>query len=212
MIELFGADYSVYVRSARLALAEKGVDYSLVPVDVFATGGPPSDHLDRQPFGKIPAFRHDGFSLYETGAILRYVDEAFTGPDLQPRDVQARARMNQILSILDAHAYPTLVWGIYVERVAKTRDGSPADEVTIASAMGRARTIVSTLEGLTQEGPFLLGQQLTLADCHAVPMLALFHESEEGEFLLRCAPRLSDWLMSFRTRDSFTATMPADQS
>ncbi|MHA7777801.1 glutathione S-transferase family protein [Roseibium sp. M-1] len=209
MIELFGADYSVYVRSARLALAEKGVPYRLVPIDVFAPGGPPSHYFAVQPFGKIPALKHDGFTLYETAAILRYIDEAFDGPDLQPEVPRARARMAQILAILDNHAYRTLVWDIYVERASKTRNGAPADEVRIASALGPARTIVEALETLTDAGPFLLGDRLTLADCHTAPMLALFEKAEEGRLLLRSAPKLSAWLAGFRERDSFVATEPA---
>jgi glutathione S-transferase len=53
---VYGARYSVYVRAVRMALAEKGVAYRLVEVDVFAPGGPPAEHLARQPFGEIPAF------------------------------------------------------------------------------------------------------------------------------------------------------------
>ena len=107
-----GAPYSVYVRAVRLALEEKGVPYEIVPVDIFATGGPPPEHRARHPFGKIPAFEHAGFRLYEAGAITRYVDEAFPGPRLQPEDPHGRARMNQIISILDSYAYRTLVWDI----------------------------------------------------------------------------------------------------
>jgi Glutathione S-transferase, N-terminal domain len=77
---VFGAPYSVYVRAVRLALEEKGVAYELVPVDIFAVDGPPSEHLTRHPFGKIPAFEHTGFCLYEAGAITRYIDEAFCRP------------------------------------------------------------------------------------------------------------------------------------
>ena len=90
---LYGALYSVYVRIARLALEEKGVAYQLSEVDIFAEGGPPPGHLARQPFGRIPAFEHDGFELYETGAIARYVDEAFEGPALQPTEPRARAHL-----------------------------------------------------------------------------------------------------------------------
>ena len=130
---LFGAAYSVYVRIARLALAEKGVAYRLVEIDIFAEGGPPAEYAARQPFGRIPAFEHDGFRLYESGAITRYVDEAFAGPPLQPQDPRGRARVNQILSILDSYAYRTLVWDIYRraraggrERPrARTKPGSP---------------------------------------------------------------------------------------
>ena len=113
---VFGEPYSVYVRTVRLALEEKAVNYELVPVDVFASGGPPPEHKARHPFGKIPAFEHAGFRLYEAGAITRYLDEVFPGPRLQPEDARGRARMNQIISILDSYAYRTFVWDIYVER------------------------------------------------------------------------------------------------
>jgi glutathione S-transferase len=82
---VFGAPYSVYVRSVRLTLEEKAVDYDLVPVDIFAAGGPPREQVARHPFGKIPAFEHDSFRLYEAGAIARYIDEAFAGVPLPVR-------------------------------------------------------------------------------------------------------------------------------
>jgi len=51
----------------------------LVEVDVFAETGVPKEHLTRHPFGRIPAFEHNGFHLYATGAIVRYIDDAFPG-------------------------------------------------------------------------------------------------------------------------------------
>src|SRR4051812_44225486 len=108
---LFGARFSVYVRIVRLALAEKQVDYELIELDVFAPHGPPADYLaERHPFGRMPAFEHDGFRLYETGAITRYVDEGFAGPALQPASPRMRARMSQVISVLDSYAYRPMVW------------------------------------------------------------------------------------------------------
>lgn len=118
---LYGATYGVYVRIVRLTLLEKEVLYGLVPVDVFTLGGPPKDHLERHPFGRIPAFEHAGLTIYETSAITRYIDEAFDGPALQPVDAAYRARCNQLVSIADNYAYPNLVWGIYVELVSKPK-------------------------------------------------------------------------------------------
>ncbi|WP_421983726.1 glutathione S-transferase family protein [Roseibium sp.] len=209
MIELFGADYSVYVRSVRLALEEKGLDYTMSPIDVFAPEGVSEDYLSLNPFGKIPTFRHGDFVLFETDAILRYLDEAFDGPRLQPSVPRDRAVMNQILSILDAYAYRTCVWEIYVERVEKTRGGAAADEVRIASALGEARKIVGTLETLIASEPFMLGSDICLADCHAAPMLHLLEQAEEGAMLLKRAPKLARWLEMMRARQSFQKTAPA---
>ena len=57
---LYGAAYSVYVRAARLALVEKGVEYALVEVDIFG-GAVPGWYAKLHPFKRIPAFEHDGF-------------------------------------------------------------------------------------------------------------------------------------------------------
>lgn len=202
---VFGAAYSVYVRAVRLALAEKGVAYRLEPVDVFGQGGPPAEHLARHPFGKIPAFDHEGFTLYETGAITRYVDEAFAGPALQPAAPTARARMNQAISILDHYVYPILVWGIYVERVVAPLAGRAPDEDKIAHALPRAWACLDALEALGEEHQWLAGPDLTLADLHAAPMFDYFVLAPEGEALLEERPRLSAWWARMAARPSLQA-------
>jgi glutathione S-transferase len=204
---LFGAPYSVYVRIVRLALAEKGVTYRIEEIDIFAPGGPPADYLARRhPFGRIPAFEHDGFRLYETGAIARYVDEAFAGPALQPSAPRGRARMNQIVSVLDNYAYRTLVWDIFVERVRAPAQGRQADEAKIAAALPKARICLAALSELMGENPYLAGPNLTLADLHAAPMLIYFHMAAEGVRLLGETPSLAAWLERMAGRSSSRAT------
>lgn len=204
---VYGATYSVYVRTCRMALAEKGVPYTLVPVDVFAPGGPPAEHLARQPFGKIPAFEHDGFALYETGAITRYVDEAFDGPPLQPADPKARARMTQAIGLQDGHVYPDLVWGVYVERIEAPARGRATNEARIARLLPKAETCLAALEALAN-GAWLAGDQLTLADLHAAPMFALFRRAPEGAAMMPRYPRLETWWAAISDRPSFIETTP----
>jgi glutathione S-transferase len=190
---VFGAAYSVYVRIVRLVLAEKRVAYRLQEVDVFAPGGPPAEHRARHPFGRIPAFEHDGFRLYEAGAIARYVDEAFPGPHLQPADVRRRARMNQAISLLDAYGYRTLVWDIFVERVRAPEQGRNPDEARIAAALPQAATCLATLQELMDGLPWLAGDRLTLADLHAAPMFAYFTMTAEGRDLMARHATLLRW-------------------
>jgi len=205
---LFGADYSVYVRIARLVLLEKGVDHELVPVDIFATDGPPDWYADLHPFGKIPAFEHKGFRLFETSAIERYVDEAFEGPPLQPSDPQTRARLNQIIGLLDAYAYRSMVWDIYVERISKPKGGKAPDETRIAAALPVARACLSTLTRLKSPGRWLLGDQLTLVDLHAAPIFSYFLKAPEGRTMLASFPALQVWWDHISVRPSFTASEP----
>lgn len=203
---LFGAAYSVYVRIVRLTLAEKGVAYRLVEIDVFAPEGPPQEYRERHPFGRIPAFEHEGFRLYETGAIARYVDEAFAGPQLQPSSARERARMNQIIGVLDNYAYRTLVWDIFVERVRAPVQGRQPDEARIAAALPRAATCLDALVELMGDRPYLAGPNLTLADLHAAPMLIYFRMAEEGAGMLRARPALDGWLGRIERRAAIAAT------
>ena len=207
---LFGADYSVYVRIARMTLIEKGVDHELVPVDVFAEEGVPGWYREHHPFGRIPAFERGTLRLYETAAIARYIDEAFDGPQLQPADATGRAVMNQIVGLLDSYAYEALVWDIYVKRVSKPERGEAPDEARIAAALPIAATCLAELSRLRGNGPWLAGALLTLADLHAGPMFAYFLRAPEGAELLSAEPALQTWWSAIASRPSFAATEPSD--
>jgi glutathione S-transferase len=204
---VFGAAYSVYVRTVRLTLQEKGVGYRLDEIDVFTPGGPPRDYVEqRHPFGRIPAFEHAGFRLYETGAITRYVDAAFVGPPLQPADPRACARMNQIIGVLDNYAYRTLVWDVFVERVRASAQGREPDEARIAAALPKAEICLRALADLMGESPYLAGRELTLADLYAAPMFIYFRMAAEGAALVRQMPTLDAWLAEIDQRASVAAT------
>ena len=203
---LYGADYSVYVRIARMTLEEKGVGYELVPLDIFAAEGIPAWYLELQPFARIPALEHDGFRLFETSAIARYVDEAFDGPALQPSDPHLRARMSQIIAMLDAYGYRAMVWDVAVERLEKT---SP-DGALIAGGLRQAETVLKVLTSLKAKGPWLLGEQLTLADLHAAPIIAYFVKVAEGRDLLARFADMRDWYARVADRASFARTAKVD--
>jgi glutathione S-transferase len=205
---VFGADYSVYVRIVRLCLVEKGVEYGLTPIDVFAREGPPQRYLARHPFGRIPAFEHAGFSLYETSAIARYIDEAFGEPKLQPSGAKARARCNQLISIADNYAYPHLVWGIYVERVSKPRRGAAADEARIAAAVPKARTCLKAMSDLMSDNLWLAGAELSLADVYAAPMFDYFLQAREGMDMICEYGNLATWWSRVAARPSMKTTAP----
>jgi glutathione S-transferase len=203
---LFGLSYSVYTRIARLVLEEKGVRYRFQEVDVFASSGVPPEHLRRHPFGRIPVLEHDGFMLYETSAITRYVDETFRGPALQPAAPASRARMNQTISSLDAYAYRPMIWDIFVQRVSVPRSGGVPDEHAIQTALPVARTCLSVLAAQLAERHYLVGDSLSLADLHAAPMLMYLAATPEGTQLLKEHPMLQAWLRAMSARESVRST------
>jgi glutathione S-transferase len=202
---LFGATYSVYVRIARLALEEVGAPYDLVEVDIFAKDKVPADYAERHPFGRIPAFEHDGFRLFETDAIVGYIVESFGGAALVPGGARERARMRQIMRIADNYAYRALVWGIYVEEAERDRSGrlEPAE-------LDRARTCLRVLEELAG-ADFPVDGRVTLADLWLQPMLCYLDLAPAGRALLRERPKLEAWLARWQQRPSAAATrFPAE--
>lgn len=154
----------------------------------------------------MPAFEHEGFSLYETGAITRYVDEAFSGPPLQPAEPMARARMNQVIGIIDNYGYRPMVRTVFVERVMAPRRDEAPDEDRVASALGKAATCLAVLEDLLGEKTFLTGEDISLADLHAAPMFAYFLQTPEGRDLMAGCPGLERWWAEVAARTSMEKT------
>jgi glutathione S-transferase len=203
---LYGLSRSVYTRIVRLALEEKGVRYTLAEVEIFGPGGVPAEHRARQPFGRIPAFDHDGFVLYETGAITRYVDEAFAGTRLQPQEPRARARMNQVIGIVDSYAYRPMIWGVFLARMVAPAENLPHDEAHLAEALARSGTCCRALEDILGNKRYFTGDELTLADVHALPILLYFAMTRDGAEMVSAHPRLRAWLDNMAARPSVQRT------
>jgi glutathione S-transferase len=205
-IRLLGLRVSVYTRIARLALAEKSIPYQFEEVDIFADSGPPADYLALNPFGAIPCLRYGELVLYETAAITRYLDEAFLPLRLQPSAPAARARMNQVISVLDNYGYRPMVWDVYVQRSVVPAGGGEVDEELIASALPGLRKLLRQIDEWRGEQRYLVGDTITLADLHAYPMFHYFIETPEGGEMLDSFPRLQQWLRDMQARDSVRNT------
>jgi glutathione S-transferase len=203
---VYGLAASTYVWSTRLALAEKGVAHELVEVGFGQHREEP--HLSRHPFAKMPAFEHDGFPLYETQAILRYIDEGFPVAPLQPTDLHQFSRMNQVIGIVDAYAYPSIIGSVVFNRMLAPRLGLPVDEAAVAAALPRARLCVSEIARLMGDDPYLAGERVTLADLLVIPLFYYFGKLPEGEAPLAEHPSIRPWMRRMEERQSFQVTKP----
>lgn len=204
---LHGYRYSVYVRVVRLVLAEKALAYESVEVNPFATDGP-AGYRALHPFGRVPALVHDGFVLYETGAITRYLDRAFPRPALQPEASRPLARMDQIIAVVDAYAYWPLVRQVFVHDVMRPHLGTDGDPAELQKGLDGAATALDALETLAASDGWLTGPDLSLADLHLGAMVAYFVQSPRGAALLVERPRLSAWWQRLGKRPSVGATDP----
>src|SRR5947209_16126169 len=97
-VVVLGFPRSTYVHIVRLVLTHKEVPYTFRDLEPEMGS---AAHLALHPFNRVPILQHGEFTLYETSAIAAYVDEAFAGPALQPKEARARGRMNQWISAVN---------------------------------------------------------------------------------------------------------------
>jgi glutathione S-transferase len=204
-VTVYGVPGSPYVRSALLGFEEKGAPYRLLALGLGDEKKP--DHLIRHPFGRVPTINHNGFELYETQAILRYIDATFHGTALQPHDLRAAARMDQIAGVVDWYFFRDITAVISFNRFLAPLLGVPTDEAeaAIAAALPKARICVDALEQLRAGQRFLAGNEISIADLMLAPQLEIFMATSEGHALL-AGRGLADWLAMMAERPSMKAT------
>jgi glutathione S-transferase len=203
-----GPSFSTYVRSVRLALHEKGVPHELVEVDFLKGAHKQPPYTSLQPFGRVPAFEHDGNRFYEVSAILRYIDEVFPGPALMPSTPAARAKANQVMSIVDSYGYTPCVHGLFIPRVLAPSLGGQTDMQKVESSKEPATLFVSEIERLLGSAQFFGGANVCLADLHLLPVITYLAATPEGKSILEGAPNLRGWLSRMQKRPSTQAMMP----
>lgn len=206
-VVLTGYAYSVYTRSLRIALAEKGVPYAYVEVNPFD----PADAvrlMREHPFGRVPVLRHESFRLWETPAMLAYVDAAFDGPALVSADVRKAARMRQVIAVSDNYAYVPLVRQAFSHGVFRALLGEVADKHALRTGLEAAQRVLDALDEIAAEGLALEPGQICLASCHLWPMLDYFAMLPEGQEMLARRDALSAWMYGMGQRVSVCETRP----
>ncbi|HEY2662230.1 MAG TPA: glutathione S-transferase family protein [Caulobacteraceae bacterium] len=194
---------SPYGRVVMLALEEKAVPYRLA---VMGFGeARKAAYLALQPFGRIPVMKHGDFTLYETQAIMRYIDRTFDGPALQPTDLRALARMDQLMNIIDWYLFPQVTVTIPFQRLVAPRLGRETDEAIIAAAVPNARHCIGVIEAFLGDKPFVAGDSISLADLMLTTHIEYLSLTPEGAEVLK-GSRLADWLARMQARPSLKAT------
>ena len=157
-VVVLGFPRSTYVHIVRLVLAHKGVVHSFRDLEPEMGS---ASHLALHPFDCVPILQHGDLTLYETSAIATYVDETFEGPPLQPKDIRARARMNQWISSVNSYYYPYMCYHVSHERNVFPQLGIPSDEKVVAHALPKIEVALQVMERQLAHGQgFLLGSQV----------------------------------------------------
>jgi len=190
-VTVYGFPISTFVNIVRFVLTYKNVAFDFH--DLEPEMGSPT-HLSLHPFNRVPILDHAGFRIYETSAIALYVDEAFAGPALQPRDLRPRAKMYQWISAVSSYYYPYMSYHLAHERLIFPALGIAPDEKVVAHALPRIAIALDVMERELEHGQgYLLGEQLTLADFFVLPTMTGLSLTPEGQEMLKTRPRIGAW-------------------
>jgi glutathione S-transferase len=196
---------SPFGRTVMAALEEKGASWRLSPVAPGTMRSP--EHLARHPFGRIPVLEHGDFRIYETQAIIRYLDRVLPGRSLSPADPKRLARMDQLMNINDWYLFHGVGNVIIFHRVIGPRlMGIAPDEAAIEAAMPKARTVFKELAGILADQDFLIGDGVSLADILVAPAVSFFTTTPEWAELGAPHANLVAWLARMEARPSMQAT------
>jgi glutathione S-transferase len=206
---VYGFPQSTFVNIVRLVLTHKDVPYTFHDLETVMGK---QEHLVLHPFNRVPILGHGEFTVYETSAIVSYIDEAFPGPRLTPQDVRARARMNQWISAVNSYYYPYMIYHVTHERRVFPELGIPSDEKVVAHALPKVELGLQVLERTLSRGDdYLVGSELSLADFYLLPSTFSFYQIEEGKTLYPKFPAFCRWrerMENLETTKKLRAILP----
>jgi len=183
VITLYDADRCPYCARVRIALAEKGIEYETVEVDLDDR---PAWIYEKNPLGRVPVLEEDTFVLAESAVIDEYLDDRYPEPPLWPADPAERALGRMLVFRFDELSRP-----YYALR--RGEDGA-ADRLDVA---------LGELDALLEGRPFLSGREFGLADIAYVPWILRSRDRLDVDLSRFSA--LADWLARLEVRPSIAA-------
>lgn len=195
-IKIYGVAPSTFTRTARLACHEKGIDYELVPMFPGQLGA-------LNPFQKIPAIGHGDLTLYESTAILRYLDRTFPGPKLWPQDSRQAALCDQWVSAVNDSLVNSAL-----RFLANHFGFLPVPQEMADKYLAKAKEVVPVFDRQLGQSRYLVGDGMTAADLFLAPIVFNFPGIPGLKELGEASPNLARWMRDMSARPSMQATVP----
>lgn len=155
MLKLYGFPVSHYYNMVKHALLAKGIAFE----EVLVMPGAAADYLDKSPLGKIPSIETEHGFLSESSAILEYIETTYPQTPLSPSDHWGQVKMKELMKIIELYVElqgrPLIAASMGLAQVEQAK----LDQAALIMARG-----FTAIASLSQFTPYLLGQQMTLAD------------------------------------------------
>ncbi len=231
MIELYHFWSSVCSVRCRMALEEKGVAWTSRYIDLFKFDHLQPEYLALNPDGMVPTLVHDGEPVRESTIINEYIDQAFDGPRLTPASPLKTARMREFNrkceDAFDAIVKLTMVkyilpkllnrWGReeLIKQAARrptrfyqdvhsraVRGEIPDAELAVSRA--KIEELLDVLEAVLVPGPWIVGEEFTLADVNIAPYVYRLSALGSDQFWSKDRrPNVNEWYRRLSSRPAF---------
>lgn len=200
MLKLYHHPLSTYSRRVRIALLEKGLEYEDAIVDMPNREHRGESYRALNPYGRVPTLADGDFVLYESTAILRYLEGRDPEPALLPDDLQSRARVDMHMKLCDLELAPPVGQITFPKRFLP-------EEKWPLEAFAQAREkierhlaiLAQQLEGRT----YLVDERYTLAEVCYTPFVAFLPMTE-----VEPPQPVAAWIQRLLARDSAAETEP----
>jgi glutathione S-transferase len=200
MLKLHYHPLSTFARRVRIALIEKGIQAELVEVDMMARAHRSPAYLALNPYGRVPTLEEDGFVLYESTAILQYLEETHPTPPLVPADARGRALVAMHVKLCDLQLARQTGTIIFPKRfLPKDR----WDEKAMAQAKKDIEMHLGVLEPQLQGKQYLVGDRYSQVEVCYTPFVEFFPLME-----ISPPPAVAAWVARMLERPSAQQTKP----
>ena len=162
-MKIFGHPMSTCTRKVLMTLAETNTPHEFVLVDFAKGEHKQAPHLQRQPFGQVPALQDGDFELYESRAMCRYINDKVSGK-LVPADARGRGLMEQWISIEYSYFAPPSMK--YVFKHIFQREQEPA---VIESAQKELEVALPVIDAHLAKHEYFAGASFSIADITYMP-------------------------------------------
>ncbi len=170
MIKLYDYPQCPFCRKVRIVLAEKGIKYERISVDLRKKEQKQEDFLKLNPYGKVPVIEDNGTVIYESSVINEYLDEKYPTPPLMPSDAGGKARVRILEDFCESHFHNPW-FNIYREMTF--RPESERNIELIEKGKDEIKGHLYRLEKELKDQEYLAGSY-SLADVAFTPRIALF--------------------------------------
>ncbi|KAJ7653029.1 glutathione S-transferase [Mycena rosella] len=190
ILKLYGAAQTTSTRRVGTVLYEARVPFELIEVDLRNGEHKTPAYLEKQPFGLIPYIDDDGFILYQTRAICRYIAAKYPACGLIPTDPKKNALFEQAASV-ELTSFDPSASMVGFETRAKPRMGLKTDQTVIDKEIATLDKMLAVYDTILAKQKYLAGDELTLADLFHLPYAPLL--ATTGSDVMTRRPNVSRW-------------------